>query len=200
MGDSGAASSPEEWLSSAEASPKGRTIEANTSLRRELWQQGRLLHVALWTGTTCTHFFVLYGHPNSSTDREQQAKNEILLREAFEWAAELGNVPIVVCGDFNTSVVASPTLTNTLGTQNYWDLAQLECLQKLEVEPMPTCYQQYKSKGSRIDHIFANTIFASSLISFGCVQGSGLPTHVPLRCDFHTGSTRQKGHRFRIPR
>ena len=132
--------------------------------------------MALWTGTTCTHFFVLYGHPNSSTDREQQAKNDILLREAFEWAAELGNVPIVVCGDFNTSVVASPTLTNTVGTQNYWDLAQLECLQKLEVEPMPTCYQQYKSKGSRIDHIFANTFFASSLISFGCVQGS-------YRCD-----------------
>ena len=177
-----------------------RQIMPNTPQRRDLWEQGRLMHCVLHTEAGAVHIFALYGFTNSCSDREQRQKNEELLRETFHWAAELGNVRILIGGDLNTTVEASTILSCALASGRYEDFAQLQAMALGQERPEPTCFQQGSSVGSRIDYIIANNILAPSFQGLKRLDDTGIPTHRPLLCELDVAVCKQDGVRYRLPR
>ena len=69
---------------------QARAVPVTTPARQELVEQCRLLHTVVTVGKETLHIIIVYGHPNSATDREQRTKHEHLLKEACGIIAELG--------------------------------------------------------------------------------------------------------------
>ena len=158
-----------------------------TKASKEFHEQGRLLHAAIPLEGHCLHLVGVYGHPNSATCREQAAKKEPLLQEAMQMVARLGGAPAILAGDLNTTVEASPCL---LESTRFHGITDLACVCG---EPQPTCFQQVKSQGTRIDHALANPAAASLMRSFDVMQDTGLPTHRPLQVRLSVDGLSQEG-------
>ena len=125
---------------------QARIISGHSPERIKLHEEGRLLHVALHLGAQVVHMFVVYGHPNAGTDREQRLKNELLLAAVLKWAAELGDVPVLICGDLNTPAEASAVLSSALSTAKLWDMGSLAAMAD-GLEPANTCFQNTNVHG-----------------------------------------------------
>ena len=69
------------------------------------------------------HVLSVYGYSNAEQDPAIMSKNEALMAEVFDAAAELGNVPVFICGDFNVLPERSPTIQAALLTGVWRDVA-----------------------------------------------------------------------------
>ena len=69
------------------------------------------------------HCFCVYGYPNAGRDATARERNEDLLRKTLEVAAELGDVPIVMLGDFNVDPSASAVLRSAIESGCWHDAA-----------------------------------------------------------------------------
>eukprot|EP00973_Karenia_brevis_P036366 5013793-Karenia_brevis.AAC.1 len=56
------------------------------------------------------HVMSFYGIPNSETEADAYHQNEHLLGLCLEVASELGNVPVIIGGDFNITPECSAVL------------------------------------------------------------------------------------------
>eukprot|EP00973_Karenia_brevis_P084599 11740044-Karenia_brevis.AAC.1 len=85
------------------------TVPADNDLRSKLWETGRWMHAVIGLGQRrpALHVFSIWGIPGAETNADKMACNEAFLRDVFEAAAELGDVPIVIAGDFNVCPDAS---------------------------------------------------------------------------------------------
>ena len=141
---------------------------------------GRFIHGALLLGKDCLHLIGLYGFTNAERDRTQRLQNEDLLSVACEAVAKLGNEATLIVGDLNTSTDASTVLQTNLQAGVLEDFAWTQA--RLDgSEPENTCYVRETSKGSRIDHILANSVASLGFQGFDSVPCDA-PTHKATRC------------------
>ena len=145
------------------------------------------------------HIFSIYGYTNAESDPNVMETNEFFLRDVFDAAAELGNVPVVLMGDFIVVPESSPTLQAALLT-GVWRDAAVEVAVHNSYEPAPTCFPSASSAGRRIDAAFLNHVAAASLLDYCLLEDTGIPTHVPLSVEISLGSYGQDIWRLRSPR
>ena len=174
-------------------------VAPRNAAEREAYDSGRFLHVAVSLGAETLHVIVIYGYTNSVRDRFQRDLNEKLLGIALECSASLGQVPVAICGDLNTTIEASNMLCTAIRGGGFKDLAALGAEQQGLDNPQNTCFQNAKCKGSRIDHVLANKILAPCFHGYGMIK-CGLPTHVPQQVTFNLEQVRQDGVRYRQPK
>ena len=105
--------------------------------------------------------------------------NEQLLRKVFEVAAQLGQVPIALMGDFNVVPDRSRTICTAISCGGWTDAA-LAVARAENKQPCATCFVRDTSEGSRIDLVLLNNVLSHALTTCGVVGGTGLPTHVPV--------------------
>ncbi len=97
----------------------------DTDVRRRLWESGRWCHAVMGYGNggQAVHVMSLYGctggttaghgreHIRAQSTHDAATRTEELLQWALEAAAELGNAPVLLMGDFNIKVEDSAVLS-----------------------------------------------------------------------------------------
>jgi hypothetical protein len=123
----------------------------------------------------------VYGYTGSGKPDEDR-RNDDLLREVLAVASTLGDVPIVVAGDFNIKPDHSATLLAAYSTGKWHDVAA-SVAAAAGVAPEATCFSRADrgSCGNRIDYVLANSVAFTAVENLTLVQDTGVPTHLPLR-------------------
>ena len=163
-----------------------------------LWNTSRFCHAVVEFSIGMVHVISVYGHTNAWSNISQRNKNEELLTVLFRYIASLGDVPILILGDFNTPPEFSAVLSTELGQGRIIDLAATYAQAK-GTQPQPTCHAHADSSGSRIDLAFANHVLAPSCKGCELLEDSALPVHTPLLVSLETGAVSQKGPCFHTP-
>ena len=163
-----------------------------------LWNTTRFVHAVVEVSTGIVHVISVYGHTNAWTNVAQRVRNEELLTHLVKYIAALGDVPLLLLGDFNTPPEFSAILSNEIGSGSLVDLAATTAL-AAGVEAPPTCHAHPTSPGSRIDLAFANSILAGACSSCELFESSALPVHKPVLVTLNTSTVAQQGPCFRTP-
>eukprot|EP00435_Cladocopium_sp_Y103_P024850 s449_g6.t1 len=153
-------------------------------------KDGRLLLTALGYGNCKDLIYALtiYGFPGASAPGAVRNQNEQLFEAAFLALAALGDVPIVIGGDFNIDVQDSPVIASALGTGHFFDAIRWIAHSQGE-EPAPT----YERSKNRLDHILLNRPAMAALPTGGnVIYDHGFPTHTPVFVELKLSSFRQK--------
>ncbi|CAE8665800.1 unnamed protein product [Polarella glacialis] len=120
----------------------------------------------------------VYGFPGSESGGDATKNNGHLLKLVLRAGAELGNVPIVILGDFNITPEKSLTLCAAFSTGCWLDAA-LQMSALTGSRPQPTCFAS--PQGTRIDAVLCSAVAAVGLRDLHLVDDTGLPTHVPIQ-------------------
>ena len=74
-----------------------------TALGEELYQTGRWQSAAVRVSASSTllHVVTIYGFPRANEGGDAMENNEAFLSKVFLEARSLGDVPVLICGDFN---------------------------------------------------------------------------------------------------
>ena len=160
-----------------------RGVPPHDDAEKRLWETGRWCHatVPYGSGRHLLHLMSVYGYTGSSQPDEVR-RNDDLLRDVLVVASALGDVPIVVAGDFNIKPDHSATLLAAYATGKWHDVAA-SVAAAAGVAPGATCFSRADrgSSGSRIDYVLANSVAFPAVENLTLVQDTGLPTHLPLR-------------------
>ena len=103
-----------------------RCIPPKCDLSKQLYASTRFVHGVVRFQDCVVHVISLYGFTNAARGPNQRKKNEELLQMLFHFLASLGDVPIIVLGDFNVAPQQSITLTTMLGSGDFFDLAEVQ--------------------------------------------------------------------------
>ena len=124
-------------------------------LATKLYNTRRFVHAAIATGkgTDMIHVISVYGYPNAARCREARAANEDLIRDVMLYVAMLGDVPVFLCGDWNTHVEASHSLHKSIGFGQIYDL-EATFVKARGADPQVTCVPKETSVGTRVDMFF----------------------------------------------
>ena len=163
-----------------------------------LWNSSRFVHAVVEFSIGMVHVISIYGYTNAWTNVSQRERNEEFLAYLFRYIATLGDVPLLLLGDFNTPPEYSAVLTSEIGRGNIFDLASITA-QAQGVPAPPTCHAHANSPGSRIDLAFANHILAPSCRGCHPLPDSALPVHTPLLISMETDAVAQQGPCFHTP-
>ena len=160
------------------------TPSPKTQVGEELYNTGRWHSVVVKVnkGGMLLHVVTVYGFPGASDGGEAAFQNESLLRKVFDEASTLGDVPVLVCGDFNTSLESSAVLGEMVASGQWCDGAYtFSAVSETELE------HTYSAFGgtSRIDMVFLNK--AATRCFQKCqvipVPEGGIKRHKPVQCD-----------------
>ena len=152
-----------------------RALSPTTAAVKQLWEAGRWCHATLpWgTGRSFLHVASLY----APVDDAQAADASIFA--ALTELAALGEVPILLTGDFNLEAHLSPTLAAACTNGGWHDVAELFARQS-GTPAAPTCTARPGAEPRRLDFMLANTVMMSACQAFTILEDTGLPTHKPL--------------------
>ena len=134
--------------------------------------------------------FAFYGVAGARTHAAQGAESDALLRDLFTVASALGQVPVVIGGDVNTTVDESDVLGAACASGIWTDLAALSAA-VAERAPDPTCLVSAEHP-SRIDYLLGNTVALAAFGGCWTEQDAVFPSHRPLRALFDWGRCDQK--------
>ncbi|KAJ9458041.1 putative ubiquitin thioesterase L96 [Diplonema papillatum] len=145
---------------------------------QRLWETGRWQHLAVpyGDGKRMLHLMTVYAHARGRARREE------LLEAVFEVAAGLGDVPVLVMGDWNTAVEDSPALRKAVSVGHWTDAALLDA-QRRGRQPESTCSQA--DGGTRIDMVFANAAAVGAVRQVTVTRVPGVPTHSAVVVDLN---------------
>ena len=131
------------------------TYTPRTSLGEELYQSGRWVcnTVRVAGGSQLLHIVSVYGHPGANEGGTVMQENEILLQQVFDEAGSLGDVPVVLCGDFNVMPEKSNVISTELVTGRWLDAAAASA--RLD-NATPACTYFSGGTSSRIDLVMLN--------------------------------------------
>ena len=133
--------------------------------------------VPLGMGRRGLYLYNIYGFvgagPRNKTAFE---KNDLLIQQIFEHAASLGDVPILLVGDFQTNPAESKILGSLISNGSYHDLGAL-------LSDAAWTYQkgQDTSIRTRIDLALCNNIMMPLINNLEILDGVGLPAHRPIK-------------------
>jgi len=169
-----------------------RLVPPVSAARQILWDTGRWCHaeISYGSGAQVLHVMSVYGHAGDGSAHCNDT-NDAFLRQVFVVAAELGQVPIFIVGDFNITVTASQVLSQALASRNWLDAAA-SWSRAQGREPACTCYPRLTSRGSRLDLVLANFTAWQGVLQCDIVPDSGLPTHTPVRTVLQSGVYAQR--------
>ena len=139
---------------------------------RRLWRSGWCTAALIGCGSGSTPFycFTYYGYSGAYLKRQPAFdNNERAISDLFSVVSCFGDVPCLVCGDFNTNCETSPTLQAVVHTGQWVDAALLMA----EREGTEAQYTFYPSKEdgakagnpSRLDAILMNRAATPALRS-----------------------------------
>ncbi|KAJ9456897.1 hypothetical protein DIPPA_17327 [Diplonema papillatum] len=145
---------------------------------QRLWETGRWQHLAVpyGDGKRMLHLMTVYAHARGRARREE------LLEAVFEVAAGLGDVPVLVMGDWNTAVEDSPALRKAVSVGHWTDAALLDA-QRRGRQPESTCSQA--DGGTRIDMVFANAAAVGAVQQVAVTRVPDVPTHSAVVVDLN---------------
>ncbi|CAE8724944.1 unnamed protein product, partial [Polarella glacialis] len=100
----------------------------DTPLKQRLWDSGRCVHamIAYGSGNAVLHVFSVYCFTGAHLHPDAMSKNETFLQDVFEAVAELGNVPVLIMGDFNVMPEQSEILQAAISTGAWRDAAVIQ--------------------------------------------------------------------------
>ena len=125
--------------------------------------------------------------------------NEAFLRDAWEAAAELGAVPVVIAGDFNIDPRRSAIVKSAVAAGIWYDAAVSFSMAAL-TEVQPTCFKNTGSPGTRIDAMMVNSVLAPALQSFTVLDKVNVPTHKAIQLHVRADAYRQMVLQYVKPR
>ena len=163
-----------------------------------LWNTTRFCHGIIEASVGVIHVFCVYGHTNAWNNRAQRDRNEELLSRLVRYMSSLGDVPIILLGDFNTAPEHSAVLSTEIGQGNLFDISAIFAQARGE-EPAKTCHVHQTSEGSRVDLVLTNHVLAGTCRECDLFKESGLPTHTPVLVSLDTSGVTQEGNCFRTP-
>ena len=153
-----------------------------TELGQSLYQTGR------WVGTTVqvaggnqlVHVISFYGISGANEGGDAMLRNESLLQQVFDESSSLGDVPVVLCGDFNVKPEKSRVITTELLAGRWLDAAAT--IARIEgTTPADTFFS--RGTCSRIDLMLLNNRAAQLLHSCKVlpVPADGIRNHKPVQ-------------------
>ena len=179
-----------------------RAYPRRAGVSEELWASKRFCHAVMMTGHKSDvplHVVSFYGFTNAGSDASQRESNEHLLSLLFVYLAELGDVPIIILADLNTTRAASAALGSALACHQWFDCAEIQSLID-GTPPGPTCHVHETSAGSRIDHILINTVAAQHFRGYELLAEPAIPVHSPIRVLMDFNIANQMGQVIKRPR
>ena len=154
------------------------TVKPATPQAKSLHEAARFLHtvIPVGDGGHLVHNITYYGDSRARTASGWAfLNNERRLRSLFTLATQLGEVPVIMAGDFNTNPDASPVLKAIIATGEWHDLGPLFG------DAKPTYFDDEEAraagKGSRIDLIIANTTAEMAAMDF---TRPYMPAYMPV--------------------
>ena len=142
----------------------------------EAWAGHRIEHVASQFGSSVIHVINIYspcqaqaGGPSAATACER------LVHRALGIAAELGQVPCVIVGDFNQDPLPASAAAE----------CALSGWRDVGTHLGPTTSPGAGREGRRIDRVLANSQAAQALRSVRLRWDLGIATHAVLEVTFH---------------
>ena len=157
-----------------------------SAVGEELKETGRWFStvIKLNKSGSLLHLVTVYGFPGANEGGEAAFQNEAFLRKVFDESSTLGDVPVIICGDFNCSLEGSAVLTEMVVSGKWNDAALL--YGTVSESAVETTYTAFGGS-SRIDMIFMNTS-ATRLFS-ECkvipVPEEGIKRHKPVEAKFN---------------
>ena len=151
----------------------------------------------MYIGTRGYHVFNYYGHVGAGPKCPIAYKlNEKLLGDLFEYVATLGDTPILLVGDFQTSPADSHILGSMLQTGNWHDLASVFG------DSQWTFQKDSEGKiRTRIDLAICNSIMLPHVRDVQILRDTCLPGHCPiqLKLDFPRELDHMQVYRLAAP-
>eukprot|EP01059_Diplonema_ambulator_P009922 TRINITY_DN198_c0_g1_i7.p1 TRINITY_DN198_c0_g1~~TRINITY_DN198_c0_g1_i7.p1 ORF type:complete len:1582 (+),score=531.22 TRINITY_DN198_c0_g1_i7:1237-5982(+) len=165
---------------------------------QEEWMRTRWLH-----GKLCVdgrqmwlHIITVYcpaGNGRAETDMREKFLQYILCKKV----RELGNVPVVVAGDFNTDEARSEQLRKAIHVDKWVDAAKYTAA-KENKEPPPTFIRE--NCAVTIDRILLNPIAASALVTTTTNKMVTGTDHMTVSADLEVARFKQCVKRIMIPK
>eukprot|EP00660_Eupelagonema_oceanica_P002110 gene2110-biopygen23759 len=174
----------------------------DTERRKRLWATGRWTHCVIGTGNgaQALHVMSLYGHTGANQfandkkacgGKQAYEANEKLLADTLEAAAELGDVPVLILGDFNVRPEDSAALRDAVLAGGWQDLALAQA-EALQVEADHTCYPANGGDSSRIDIAFGNGAALAATRGVAVLQDAGFSVHKPVQASLDMDTYAQR--------
>ena len=110
----------------------------------------------------------LYGFSGARWEARLQQQNSRAFQSVFDFAVSLGNVPVIIAGDFNQELHESEFLQEMVNFGRWPDAARQN--------HSATCMKG--KKGSRIDFFFLNDNAASLLTNYEVTPGINENDHL----------------------
>ena len=156
-----------------------------TETGEKLWESGRWQSVAVRINSSglVIHVVTIYGHPRANEGGDVMDTNEELLRNIFDEAGSLGNVPILVVGDYNVKPENSPFLSNLITSGLWVDIGQTTATL---AGKLPDATYEARGVSSRIDLAFGNSELMRYLKGYEVlsVPHDGIKSHKPIKIVF----------------
>ncbi|CAE7832127.1 unnamed protein product [Symbiodinium sp. CCMP2592] len=132
--------------------------------------------IPIGIGTRGLHVFNIYGYVGAGPKNPHAFKrNEQLLDSILQCAASLGDVPILICGDLQTSPSESPALGSMVQSGRLFDLGHLYTDSAWTYQKGDNIHIR-----TRIDLMLANDALLPHVVNLEVLRDSGIPQHCPL--------------------
>lgn len=174
------------------------TSSPRTEIGDRLFETGRWQSCAIKInrGGCLVHVVSVYGFPGANEGGEEMEQNEALIQDVFLEAASLGDVPVVIGGDFNAKLENSPFLSEMMSSGAWNDAASLFAT---AAETIAEDTYQTAIGSSRIDMLFMNA--AATRIFKNCsvvaVPPEGIKRHKPVEAHWSFNLSREFADRVR---
>jgi ribonuclease HI/exonuclease III len=158
------------------STPRGmrpRLVEVQSDLHKS--GRGAHLVVPLGRGGLALHVLNIYAQVGRSDT--QVDERESIISTAVEDVLALGEVPAVICGDFNSDVEGSPALTSAVTMHGFVDAEQRQAAVEGR-DRRPTHFSTFAG-GTHIDKVMLNPLAARMLHSVE-IPASGEAGHRPV--------------------
>ena len=144
-----------------------RKVDFRSPLCHRFWEDGRLLAVQLYRSDERRSIviYVLYGWSGARWEMAKKAYDQQLIQAVQDDATRRGDLPMVICGDFNLEITDAPEEFETLKHARWVDCASWGIG---GFDSRPT---SLKGRGSRIDLGFVNQTAASLMRSYDLLPG-----------------------------
>eukprot|EP00973_Karenia_brevis_P018720 2566937-Karenia_brevis.AAC.1 len=172
-----------------------------SATRKKLWRSGRWMHVVIGIdgGRQALHIMSVWGYAGAGQKADKMEANEELLEAILAEAAELGPVPVIICGDFNIDPAKSRCLTHAVATGVWHDLAVAAAFASGS-SPQATCFPRPTSAGTRIDAMICNSLVLPAVRDFKLLDEINVPTHRALHASIDVQVYGKKVSRICLPR
>ncbi|CAE8581467.1 unnamed protein product [Polarella glacialis] len=176
------------------------------AVRHDECRHSRLHDTTRWHYVKCpvhdkglhVHAFSWYGFPGATTCDELAKKNDVYMNSMFECAAEVGDMPVVICMDANMVTERSAAIVGALSTGEWVDLAREFAAAKGQAVTAT-----YDNKAdwvntdighgkTRIDVVIVNRIALAAIVGFE-LKYDWAKKHVPLLVTFDWQRVKRQG-------